>query len=601
MEAILIVLSRKEVQMKKSKKEVLLRLTRFVLQNYKISWGVVAICIIISSVTSLISTLFIKSLIDDYVIPLTQVDNPEYTSLAQTLFKLALILFIGVICNYVHNLLMIFVSNGSLLKLRKDLFTSMEKLPISYVDNHSHGELMSVYTNDIDSFRDMISRSLPMIFNSLITVTITIVSMIVLSIPLTIVSLFLAFIMMRVTIALALRSRKYFMKQQEKLAEVNGFIEEMMTGQKVVQVFCHEEEAKAKFSVINEELRVAVYKANKIANIIMPVNGNLGNLGYVLIAVVGATLALTGYVSLSLGTLVSFLTLNRNFMHPVAMLSQQMNTVINASVGAERMFNLMDEKPEINDGRKEMKPENVVGTFQLNHVDFGYTPEKQVLFDINLHVNDNEKVAFVGGTGAGKTSIINLITRFYEINSGSILFDGISIKDIDKRDLRHCLGMVLQDTSLFTTTVMENIRYGRLDATDEECIEAAKLIGSDDFIRRLANGYHTMLDNGGKNLSQGERQLLAITRAAVANPPVLIMDEATSSIDTHSEQLVQKGMDILMRGRTSFIIAHRLSTVRNADLINVLEHGHIIEQGSHEQLLSLKGKYYQLYTGGSLS
>ena len=542
MEAILIALSRKEAQMKKSKKEVLLRLTRFVLQNYKISWGVVAICIIISSVTSLISTLFIKSLIDDYVIPLTQVDNPEYTSLAQTLFKLALILFIGVICNYVHNLLMIFVSNGSLLKLRKDLFTSMEKLP-----------------------------------------------------------LFLAFIMMRVTIALALRSRKYFMKQQEKLAEVNGFIEEMMTGQKVVQVFCHEEEAKAKFSVINEELRVAVYKANKIANIIMPVNGNLGNLGYVLIAVVGATLALTGYVSLSLGTLVSFLTLNRNFMHPVAMLSQQMNTVINASVGAERMFNLMDEKPEINDGRKEMKPENVVGTFQLNHVDFGYTPEKQVLFDINLHVNDNEKVAFVGGTGAGKTSIINLITRFYEINSGSILFDGISIKDIDKRDLRHCLGMVLQDTSLFTTTVMENIRYGRLDATDEECIEAAKLIGSDDFIRRLANGYHTMLDNGGKNLSQGERQLLAITRAAVANPPVLIMDEATSSIDTHSEQLVQKGMDILMRGRTSFIIAHRLSTVRNADLINVLEHGHIIEQGSHEQLLSLKGKYYQLYTGGSLS
>ncbi len=585
--------------MKKTKKEVLLRLTKFVLKNYKISWGVVAICIIISSITSIISTLFIKSLIDDYVIPLTQVDNPEYASLAQTLFKLALILFIGVVCNYTHNLIMIFVSNGTLLKLRKDLFTSMEKLPISYFDKHSHGELMSVYTNDVDSFREMISRSLPTIFNSLITITFTVVSMIVLSIPLTIVSLILAFIMMRTTVALAMRSRTYFMEQQEKLAEVNGFIEEMMTGQKVVQVFCHEEEAKAKFAVINEGLRVAVYKANKIANIIMPVNGNLGNLGYVLIAVVGATLSLTGFVNLSLGTLVSFLTLNRNFMHPISMLSQQMNTVINASAGAERMFNMMDEKPEVNDGTKEFKAENVKGTFQLSHVDFGYTPEKQVLFDINLNVKDNEKIAFVGGTGAGKTSIINLITRFYEINSGSILFDGISIQDINKSDLRKCLGMVLQDTNLFSTTVMENIRYGRLNATNEECIEAAKLIGSDDFIRRLPNGYQTLLVNGGKNLSQGERQLLAITRAAVANPPVLIMDEATSSIDTHSEQLVQKGMDILMKGRTTFIIAHRLSTVRNADVINVLEHGHIIEQGNHEQLLSLKGKYYQLYTGSS--
>ena len=585
--------------MKKTKKEVLLRLTKFVLKNYKISWGVVAICIIISSITSIISTLFIKSLIDDYVIPLTQVDNPEYASLAQTLFKLALILFIGVVCNYTHNLIMIFVSNGTLLKLRKDLFTFMEKLPISYFDKHSHGELMSVYTNDVDSFREMISRSLPTIFNSLITITFTVVSMIVLSIPLTIVSLILAFIMMRTTVALAMRSRTYFMEQQEKLAEVNGFIEEMMTGQKVVQVFCHEEEAKAKFAVINEGLRVAVYKANKIANIIMPVNGNLGNLGYVLIAVVGATLSLTGFVNLSLGTLVSFLTLNRNFMHPISMLSQQMNTVINASVGAERMFNMMDEKPEVNDGTKEFKVENVKGTFQLSHVDFGYTPEKQVLFDINLNVKDNEKIAFVGGTGAGKTSIINLITRFYEINSGSILFDGISIQDINKSDLRKCLGMVLQDTHLFSTTVIENIRYGRLNATDEECIEAAKLIGSDDFIRRLPNGYQTLLVNGGKNLSQGERQLLAITRAAVANPPVLIMDEATSSIDTHSEQLVQKGMDILMKGRTTFIIAHRLSTVRNADVINVLEHGHIIEQGNHEQLLSLKGKYYQLYTGSS--
>jgi len=583
--------------MKQSKKEVLLRLTRFVLRNYKISWGVVIVCIIVSAAASLVSTLFIRTLIDDYVLPLTQVDNPEYASLAQTLFKLSLVLLLGVVCNYVYNLLMVFISNGSLLQLRKNLFKSMEKLPIGYFDSHSHGELMSVYTNDIDSFREMISRSIPMVVSSSITILITFISMVVLSIPLTCVSLLLVFVMLKVSVKLAMQSRSYFMKQQEKLAEVNGYVEEMMTGQKVVQVFCHEEEAKERFSVINEDLRVAVYKANKIANIIMPVNGNLGIFGYVLIAVVGATLSLTDSVELSLGTLVSFLTLNRNFMRPVSMMSQQVNTVINASVGAERMFNLMDEKPEVDEGTREIKPEEVVGTFELQHVNFGYVPDKQVLFDINLKVNDNEKIAFVGGTGAGKTSIINLITRFYEIQSGTILFDGIPICDIRKSDLRHSLGMVLQDTSLFTTTVMENIRYGRLNATDEECIEAAKLIGSDDFIRRLSNGYHTLLENSGKNLSQGERQLLAITRAAVANHPVLIMDEATSSIDTHSEQLVQQGMDHLMKGRTTFVIAHRLSTVRSADVINVLDHGHIIEQGNHDQLIALRGKYYQLYTG----
>ncbi len=583
--------------MKKTRKEVLMRLMRFVLRNYRISWGVVILCIIVSAVASLVSTLFIRSLIDDYVIPLTQVENPEYASLAQTLFKLALVLLLGVVCNYAYNLVMVFVSNGSLLQLRQGLFRSMEKLPIGYFDSHSHGELMSVYTNDIDSFREMISRSLPMVFSSLITILITFVSMVVLSIPLTLVSILMVIVMLRVSVRLALQSRTYFKKQQEKLAQVNGFVEEMMVGQKVVQVFCHEAEARRQFSVINEDLRDAVYQANRIANIIMPVNGNLGIFGYVLIAVVGATLSLTGYVELSLGTLVSFLTLNRNFMRPVSMLSQQVNTVINASVGAERMFNLMDEEPEVDAGTRRVNPEEVVGTFELQHVNFGYVPQKQVLFDINLKVNDNEKVAFVGGTGAGKTSIINLITRFYEIQGGTILFDGIPISDIRKSDLRRCLSMVLQDTSLFTTTVMENIRYGRLDATDEECIAAARLIGSDDFIRRLPNGYQTLLENSGKNLSQGERQLLAITRAAVANHPVLIMDEATSSIDTHSERLVQQGMDRLMKGRTTFVIAHRLSTVRSADVINVLEHGHIIEQGNHDQLIALRGKYYQLYTG----
>lgn len=584
---------------------VIWRLTKYVLSDYKFSIITVLVCIAVTSVTTLASTLFTRTLIDDYIVPLTQMANPDYTSLWETLIKLGIILLVGVVCSYTYNRLMINVSQGTMLRLRQRIFERMERLPISYFDQHSHGEMMSVYTNDVDSLRQMISTSISQVFNSVITIGVTFASMVVLSVPLTIVSIVMAAVMMVTTTWLGKRSRKYFRTQQESLARVNGFIEEMMTGQKVIKVFCHEEQAIEEFERINEQLRASACEANRIANIVMPVNGNLSNLGYVLIAVVGATLALGQLsifnypLSISLGTIVAFLTLNKSFTQPITHVSQQINSVLNATVGAERVFRLMDAEPEVDKGTIELN--NPKGDVDFTDVNFGYTPSKQVLFDIDINTNPGQKIAFVGGTGAGKTTIINLINRFYEIQKGKILYDGIPLTDIRKESLRKSMSIVLQETHLFTGTVIDNIRYGKLDATDDDCIRAARLVGADDFIRRLGNGYQTVLNGDGGNLSQGERQLIAIARAAVSDPPVLILDEATSSIDTRTERLVQRGMDTLMQGRTTFVIAHRLSTIRNADLIIVLDHGRIIEQGTHDELLALKGKYYQLYTGNELT
>ncbi len=618
-----------------SRRGVLMRLTRMVLSQYKFSCLAVMACIVVTSFTTLASTLFTRTLIDDYIVPLTSEARPDFAPLARTLTVLAAVLLVGILCSYLHSRLMVNVTQGTMYNLRTRMFSHMQTLPIAYFDTHSHGETMSRYTNDVDTLRQMINQSLPQVFSSLITLTVTLVSMVALSVPLSIVAVFMAAVMAVATTQLGKRSRRHFKVQQQSLARANGFIEEMMTGQRVVKVFCHEQQAIDDFEAINEQLRDSTYSANRIANIVMPVNGNLGQLSYVLIGVIGATLVLSAHVDLSLGTLVAFLTLNKSFSRPIANVSQQINSVLNAAVGAERVFDLLDAEAEQDGGDVELvnaaqdeeqtmllpvlqrtgtwawhvpaqgggKPRyvRVDGGIELEDVDFGYTPEKLVLKQLDISAMPDQKIAFVGGTGAGKTTITNLMNRFYDIQSGSITCDGIDISRIKKHHLRRAMAMVLQETHLFTGTVLDNIRYGRLDATDQDCIEAAKLANADNFIRRLSDGYNTVLTAGGANLSQGERQLLAIARAAVADLPILILDEATSSIDTRTETMVQRGMDSLMKGRTTFVIAHRLSTVRNADCIIVLDHGRIIESGTHDQLLSQRGKYYHLYTGHDIT
>ena len=613
--------------------ELFLRLMKYVLKDYKFHCISVVVLIVVSVLCNVQGTMFMKNLIDEYITPFLLSDNPNFTPLAHAIARVAAFYALGVLATFGYNRLMVNVTQGTLRNLRNDLFSHMEKLPVKYFDTHAHGDIMSVYTNDIDTLRQMISQSMPQLLNSGITIISVFVSMLILSIPLTVVTMIMVGIMVFCSKKSAGQSGAYFAKQQKDLGTVNGYIEEMMNGQKVVKVFCHEEENMQNFKKLNDELYISADRANTFANFLGPINAQIGNISYVICAIVGGVLALGKVGGFTLGGLASFLTFNKNFSMPINQISMQMNAIVMAMAGADRIFRLMDEKEELDEGYVTLvnaKEEDgklteceerterwawkhthqndgsvdyveVKGEVVFNGVDFGYNDEKIVLHDIKLYAKPGQKIAFVGSTGAGKTTITNLINRFYDIQDGKIRYDGININKIKKADLRRSLGIVLQDTHLFTGTVRDNIRFGKLDATDEEIVAAAKLANADSFIRRLPDGYDTMLTGDGANLSQGQRQLLAIARAAIADPPVLILDEATSSIDTRTERIVQDGMDKLMHGRTTFVIAHRLSTVRNSDCIMVLEQGRIIERGTHDELIEEKGRYYQLYTGNAIS
>ena len=616
--------------MNKNQMKTLKRLLNFVISRHRNACIIVLLLIIISTIANVAGSIFIKSLIDDYITPYLSMSNPDFNPLLNAILKMIAIYGIGVIATYAFNKILIKVSQGSLKEIRDTMFEHMEQLPIQYFDTHNHGDIMSIYTNDADTLRQMISQSVPQVIVSAMTIISVFISMLVISLPLTVISVVMVFVMLGASKHVTNKSGKYFFDQQTNLGKVNGFIEEMMEGQKVVKVFTHEQEAKMDFDEVNEQLFQSAYAANKYANILMPIIGNLSYVSYVLVAIIGGVLAINGYADLTVGTLASFLQLNRSFNQPIGQISQQVNMVLMALAGASRIFALMDEEVEIDEGHvtlvnaKEdlngslipvehrtgiwawehkrldgsVEYVRLAGDVRFHDVTFGYNDNKTILYDMNLFAKPGEKLAFVGATGAGKTTITNLINRFYDIQKGSITYDGIDIKLIKKADLRKSLGIVLQDTHLFTGKIMDNIRYGKLDASDEECIAAAKLANAHEFIMHLEHGYQTMLSGDGSSLSQGQCQLLAIARAAVANPPVLILDEATSSIDTRTESIVQSGMDKLMEGRTVFVIAHRLSTIKNSDAIMVLDQGRIIERGDHDKLIKERGTYYQLYTGG---